>query len=129
MTKKNKKIKYTTPKLIQEVSTTGDTKTNDFDLASDKKPALSTIRTQIRKAQALIESGYTIPTRTEFDRLRIGVNLPLYGTQIEFKDLYLEEVANPKEPPSYIAENNKKWDLCNALKELDNISNKDKEFD
>ena len=116
-------------KLVHEVSTTGDTKTNDFDLTNNKKPALSTIRTQIRKAQALIESGYTIPTRTEFDRLRIGVNLSLYGTQIEFKDVYLEEVANPKEPPSYIAENNKKWDLCNALKELDNISNKDKEFD
>ena len=129
MTKQNKKIKYTNPKLIQEVSTTGDTKTNDFDLTSNKKPASSTIRTQIRKAQALIELGYTIPTRTEFDRLRIGVNLSLYGTQIEFKDVYLEEVANPKEPPSYIAENNKKWDLCNALKELDNISNKDKEFD
>lgn len=127
---KKQQQKYSKTKLIQEVSKTGDIKTNDFDLVSDKKPALSTIRTQIKNAKNLIESGYSKPIRTEFDRLRMGINLSLYETQIEFKDLYLEDVPNPKEPPSYVQNKEQNWELLhNALKEIDNISNKNKDKD
>lgn len=123
MTKKNKKGKYQIPELMQEVSKTGDVKTNDFDLVSDKKPALSTIRAQIKNAIKLKEFADTVPVRTEFDRLKIAINLLKYGEIIGFEDLRMEDVENPKEPPSYIKEQQLKWDLVeNTLKEFDDKS-------
>ena len=120
------KAKNKIPKKIPEISKTGDIKTNDFNLIRAKKPALSTIHSQIKTAKMLIESGYTKPNRTEFDRLRMGINLCIYEDLIEFEDLYLEDVSNPKTPPSYIDNKNKKVELYDALKELDNINNKNK---
>lgn len=56
----------------------------------------------------------------------MGINLCIYEDLIEFEDLYLEDVSNPKTPPSYIDNKNKKVELYDTLKELDNINNKNK---
>ncbi|MCD8378002.1 MAG: hypothetical protein LUB59_04350 [Candidatus Gastranaerophilales bacterium] len=85
-----------------ELTRTGDVVTNDFDLNAGKIPPLSTIRAQIKQARELINTASTVSTRIEFDRLRIGVNLASHGIDIEFLDIALEDVENPKEPPSFM---------------------------
>lgn len=91
-----------------DISKTDDIRTDDFDLSKDKIPALSTIKTQIRNAKTLIETGHTIPIRTEFDRLKIGVEIVQYGKQIEFANLGMEVVEDPIKPPSYIEDKENK---------------------
>ena len=86
---------------INDTSKTGDVKTNDFNLDKEKIPALSTLRTQIKTEMSLIEAKGVTQTRIEFDRLRIGINIGLYGHRIHFEDFGMEDVENPKEPPSY----------------------------
>ena len=98
----NKTHKKKTDKYIHnDTSRTGDVKTNDFNLDKEKTPALSTLRTQIKTAMSLIETKGVTHTRIEFDRLRIGVNLGVWGNKIKFEDYAMEDVENPKEPPSY----------------------------
>lgn len=102
----NKTNKKKTDKYIHnETSRTGDVKTNDFNLDKEKTPALSTLRTQMKTAMTLIETKGVTHTRIEFDRLRIGINIGLYGHRIHFEDFGMEDVENPKEPPSYINKN------------------------
>ena len=86
---------------INDTSKTGDVKTNDFNLDKEKIPALSTLRTQIKTATSLIDAQGVTHKRIEFDRLRIGINIGLYGHRIHFEDFVMEDVENPKEPPSY----------------------------
>ena len=95
------------PESIPDISRTGDTKTNDFDLSPSKMPALSTIKKQLQQAEALISTAKTIPQIIEFDRLKIGVNLIEHGRYMEFEDWGLEDVETPEKQPSYI-ENTKK---------------------
>ena len=90
------------PESIPDISRTGDTKTNDFDLSPSKMPALSTIKKQLQQAEALISTAKTIPQIIEFDRLKIGVNLIEHGRYIEFEDWGLEDVETPEKQPSYI---------------------------
>ena len=102
----NKTNKKKTDKYIHnETSRTGDVKTNDFNLDKEKTPALSTLRTQMKTAMTLIETKGVTHARIEFDRLRIGINLGILGRKIEFDDYGLEDVENPKEPPSYLNKN------------------------
>ena len=102
----NKTNKKKTDKYIHnETSRTGDIKTNDFNLDKEKTPALSTLRTQIKTAMSLIETKGITLVRIEFDRLRIGINIGLYGHRIHFEDFGMEDVENPKEPPSYLNKN------------------------
>lgn len=102
----NKTHKKKTDKYIHNgTSRTGDVKTNDFNLDKEKTPALSTLRTQIKTAMSLIETKGVTLVRIEFDRLRIGINLGVWGKKIKFEDYGLEDVENPKEPPSYLNKN------------------------
>ncbi len=84
-----------------DVSKTGDERTNDFNLIGEKIPPLSTIRTQLRNIESLLNRTITTPIRTEFDRLRIALNLEQYGELVGFKEWGLENVSNPTAPPSY----------------------------
>ncbi len=93
---------------LPETSSTGDIVTNDFDFSGHKAPVLSTVRTQLREALALHEKGYTLPLRTEFDRLRIALNLNLYGAKVEFENWGMEDVPDPQKPPSYDEDTNLK---------------------
>ena len=102
MTRKHNKIKKPIPEIITDVSRAGDVITNDFNLIGDKIPPISTIRTQLRSAKSLIDTSYTIPVRTEFDRLRIALNLNLYGERVEFVEWSMENVPNPTAPPTFM---------------------------
>ena len=102
----NKTHKKKTDKYIHnDTARTGDVKTNDFNLDKEKTPALSTLKTQIKTAISLIERKGTTPARIKFDRLRIGINLGVWGSKIKFADYAMEDVENPKEPPSYLKKN------------------------
>ena len=91
--------------ITHDISRTGDVKTNDFNLDKEKTPALSTLKAQIKTAMSLIERKDTTPARIKFDRLRIGINLGVWGSKIKFADYAMEDVENPKEPPSYLNKN------------------------
>ena len=99
------KTSKTSNSITHDISRTGDIKTNDFNLDKEKTPALSTLRTQIKTAMSLIETKGVTLVRIEFDRLRIGINIGLYGHRIHFEDFGMEDVENPKEPPSYLNKN------------------------
>ena len=102
----NKTHKKKTDKYIHnDTARTGDVKTNDFNLDKEKTPALSTLRTQIKTAMSLIKTKGVTLVRIEFDRLRIGINLGVWGSKIKFADYAMEDVENPKEPPSYLNKN------------------------
>lgn len=90
---------------INDTSKTGDVKTNDFNLDKEKTPALSTLRTQIKTAMSIIDAQGLSAVRVEFDRLRIGINIGLYGHRIHFEDFGMEDIENPKEAPSYLNKN------------------------
>lgn len=79
---KNKDTRPDSNETMSDISRTGDERTNDFNLIGEKIPPLSTIRTQLRNVRSLLNTSLTVPIRTEFDRLRIGLNLGLYGEQI-----------------------------------------------
>ena len=119
---KNNNTKNESINILNDISSTGDTKTNDFDLIADKLPALSTIRTQIRSANNLIKAGHTLSQRIEFDRLKIALNLIQFGETVGFENLKMEYVENPKDPPSYTQDQQLKWDLLHdALYAMDEI--------
>ena len=119
---KNNNTKNESINILNDISSTGDTKTNDFDLIADKLPALSTIRTQIRSANNLIKAGHTLSPRIEFDRLKIALNLIQFGETVGFENLKMEDVENPKDPPSYTQNQQLKWDLLHdALYAMDEI--------
>lgn len=119
---KNNNTKNESINILNDISSTGDTKTNDFDLIADKLPALSTIRTQIRSANNLIKAGHTLSQRIEFDRLKIALNLIQFGETVGFENLKMEDVENPKDPPSYTQDQQLKWDLLHdALYAMDEI--------
>lgn len=100
--KKKKETNLITPEIIPVISRTGDERTNDFNLTAEKIPPLSTIRAQLRSARTLIETSVTVPARTEFDRLRISLNLERYGELVGFEEWGMENVSNPTAPPSYL---------------------------
>ncbi len=91
-----------TNSVTHDISKTGDVKTNDFNLDKDKAPALSTLNTQIKTVQGIIDNDIATSVRPEFDRLRMGINLGIWGDRINFVDYAMEDVENPKEPPSYL---------------------------
>lgn len=97
---KKKKEPIILETLVDE-SRTGDIKTNDFNLNKGKIPSLSTIKSQIKQAKALVNTANSAPV-IEFDRLKIGINLIEYGEYIGFEDWGLEDVANPERPPSFL---------------------------
>ena len=114
MAKNTKKNECLNSKLIFDVTKTGDIRTNDFDLDKDKIPALSTIRTQIRNAKTIIKTGHTVPIRTEFDRLKIGINIICYGKRIDFLNIGMEEVDEPTKPPTYLEDRDRRLALERA---------------
>lgn len=128
MDKKKKNIKINN-KVNLQATKTGDIKTNDFDMENDKAPALSTIKAQIRNLNRLINIDYTLPNRTEFDRLKIGLNLSLYGYKVDFDNLRMEDVSNPKESPSYMKDNEQKWERLCDLYINPSLDNKDEDND
>lgn len=71
---KKKKEPIILETLVDE-SKTGDIKTNDFNLNKGKIPSLSTIKSQIKQAETLINTTNSAPVIVEFDRLKIGINL------------------------------------------------------
>ena len=101
MTNKKKKEPII-PELATDISSTGNIKTNDFDLIRGKIPPLSTIRSQIKQAKTLVNIANAVPVLIEFDRLKIGVNLIEHGRYISFEDWGLEDVNNPERPPSFM---------------------------
>ena len=111
MTNKKKKEPII-PELATDISSTGDIKTNDFDLIRGKIPPLSTIRSQIKQAKTLVNIANTVPVLIEFDRLKIGVNLIEHGRYISFEDWGLEEVNNPERPPSFMESISPKCSKC-----------------
>ena len=124
VSKKNKKKqKVVIPVIIEDETIidkakTDDIKTNDFDLIPDKKPPRSTIRRQFKLAENLVRTARTLPF-TQFDRLKIAVNLIQHGRDIEFIDLGLEDVEDPENPPSYKTERRKKQNSASTNR-LDN---------
>lgn len=88
--------------ITNDISSTGDLKTDDFNLNGEKFPALSTVKAQIKVVMSIIDTQILSAVRVEFDRLRIGINIGLYGRIIHFEDFGMEDVENPKEPPSYL---------------------------
>lgn len=102
MTRKHNKTKKPIPETMPDISRTGDVITNDFNLIGDKIPPISTIRTQLRSAKSLIDTSYTIPVITEFDRLRIALNLDLHGERVEFDEWGMENVPNPTVSPKFM---------------------------
>lgn len=88
--------------INKDTSRTGDVKTDDFNLNGEKFPALSTLKAQIKVVMSIIDTQILSAVRVEFDRLRIGINIGLYGRIIHFEDFGMEDVENPKEPPSYL---------------------------
>lgn len=98
---KKKKEPIILETLVDE-SKTGDIKTNDFNLNKGKIPSLSTIKSQIKQAETLINTTNSAPVIVEFDRLKIGINLIEHGEYIGFEDWGLEDVANPERPPSFL---------------------------
>lgn len=114
MTKHNTKTENSVSNVVIDVTKTGDIRTNDFDLDKDKIPALSTIRTQIRSAKTIIETGHTVPIRTEFDRLKIGINIICYGKRIDFLNTGMEEVDEPTKPPTYFEDRDRRLALERA---------------
>ena len=91
--------------ITNDISSTGDLKTDDFNLNGEKFPALSTVKAQIKVVMSIIDTQILSAVRVEFDRLRIGINIGLYGRIIHFEDFGMEDVENPKEPPSYLNKN------------------------
>ena len=91
--------------INKDTSRTGDVKTDDFNLNGEKFPALSTLKAQIKVVMSIIDTQILSAVRVEFDRLRIGINIGLYGRIIHFEDFGMEDVENPKEPPSYLNKN------------------------
>ncbi|MCR5261483.1 MAG: hypothetical protein K6C94_06555 [Candidatus Gastranaerophilales bacterium] len=76
--------------------------TNDFDLEKEKLAPPSTIKTQLKKAQSLLDSDVKFAKRNNFDRLKIALNLLLYGEAVGFEDFGLDEdVEEPYKRPSY----------------------------
>ena len=101
--------------------------TNDFDLEKGKIPTQSTIKAQIKSAEELLKNGVAVTQRIEFDRLKIAVFLPKYGKEINFKDLWLEEVAEPWKRPSY---SDKNKDSSSSEEEIDeSFEDSNKDFD
>ncbi len=98
--KKKNKTKKPIPETMPDVSRTGDVITNDFDLEASKIPALSTIRQQIKTAKTLVNTNVRA-FRTEYDRLKMGVNLIVNGRRIGFEDWGLKDVEKPQVPPSF----------------------------
>lgn len=111
MTKHSTKTENSVSNVVIDVTKTGDIRTNDFDLDKGKIPALSTIRTQIRSAKTIIETGHTVPIRTEFDRLKIGINIICYGKRIDFLNTGMEEVDEPTKPPTYLEDRDRRLAL------------------
>lgn len=99
------KTSKTSNSITHDISSTGDLKTDDFNLNGEKIPALSTLKAQIKVVMSIINTQILSAPRVEFDRLRIGINIGLYGRIIHFEDFGMEDVENPKEPPSYLNKN------------------------
>lgn len=114
MTKHSIKTKNNISNVVIDITKTGDIRTNDFDLDKDKIPALSTIKTQIRNAKTLIETGHTVPIRTEFDRLKIGINIISYGKRIGFFNIGMGYADEPTKPPSYLEDRDRRLTLERA---------------
>lgn len=119
MTNKKKKEPII-PELATDISSTGDIKTNDFDLIRGKIPPLSTIRSQIKLAKTLVNTVNTVSVMIEFDRLKIGVNLIEHGRYIGFEDWGLEDVNNPERPPSFLESINNTHEQTRLTIEDDN---------
>ena len=133
MTKHSTKTENSVSNVVIDVTKTGDIRTNDFNLDKDKIPALSTIRTQIRSAKTIIETAHTVPIRTEFDRLKIGINIICYGKRIDFLNIGMEEVDEPTKPPTYLEDRDRRlalerachdWLYSNPLPDDDEDDNK-----
>ena len=114
---------------LPETSSTGDTVTNDFNLTGHKAPVLSTVKTQIREALALHEKGYTLPEKTEFDRLRIALNLNLYGAKVNFENWVMEDVPDPQKRPSNNEDSNLKLEKFRNSSNFTNRTADDDDFD
>lgn len=108
--KKNRISKFINPENIPDISKTGDVKTNDFDLNKEKRPALSTVKRQIKQTSQLINTvTNTTDKEIEFDRLKIIVNLIEDGSYISFKEWGLEYVSDsPERPPSFLESRNRR---------------------
>lgn len=105
MSKRNKQKNnnYIYEDSVEDISSTNDVKTNDFDLTAGKVPPLSTIKAQIKKAKALIGTDIS-KRKADFDRLKIAVNLVRYCDYISFDDFGLEDTKEPWKRPSYKGE-------------------------
>lgn len=99
---KSQKTKAKKSDTVFNVTKYNDIITNDFNLSRDKVPPLSTIKTQLKNAENLLNTTITTPARTEFDRLRIGINLNLHGVAIEFEEWGMEDVEKPQKHPSFM---------------------------
>ncbi len=88
------------PKLIEEITPDINyDETNDFDLKPEKKPTLSTLKTQHRKLNKLCTPTKATSIVNEFDRVKFAVNLEKYGEQIGFSIINLEETTEPRKSP------------------------------
>lgn len=108
--------------------------TNDFDLAPEKKVALSTLKTQRRKLNKLSASIETTSVINEFDRIKFAVNLEKYGEEIGFSIINLEETTEPRISPvsrhfKHHKELKEKYLEVNAtLSSIDNITSSSDSF-
>ncbi len=119
----NKNKEPIIPEFATDTSRTGDIKTNNFNLNKGKIPSLSTIKSQIKQAETLINTTNSAPVIVEFDRLKIGINLIEHGGYIGFEDWGLEDVTNPERPPSFLESIN------NIQEHTRNIIEDDNEYD
>jgi len=108
-----------------------DSGTNEVVFMPEKPPAKSTYDSHIKKLNKRIADSANIkPDYNNFDRLKLCIDLRLYGTQIEFKNITLIDNENPDKEKSYVEtqiENNRliKGIMSNSRQEFISVLSSD----
>lgn len=102
--------------------------TNDFDWIPSKPAVRSTYVTLCKDVEKRINKPIGIAPYNTFDRLKICIDLMLYGSDIEFEIIQMENDETPDKPKSYIEKRMESHRLLkyatthNPLKELENLT-------
>lgn len=109
--------------------------TNDFDWKPSKPAVRSTYVSLCKDIEKRINKPVGITPYNTFDRLKICIDLMLYGRDIEFEIIEMEDDETPDKPKSYIEKRMESHRLLkyavthNPLKELENLAKRSDNHD